>query len=122
MQETNNLNSKIGTLGVADILASKWTLPVVHILGTGVKRHSELHRSLPDITQKVLTETLRKLERSGFVERRVYPTVPPQVEYQLSELGRNLGKLSGVLSEWIDIHQEDIRRAQRAYDRRNKTK
>lgn len=105
---------------VSDLLAGKWTLIIVQVLDADVKRHSELCRSLPNVTQKVLTETLRKLERSGVVDRRVYPTVPPQVEYKLTPIGLDLLKLSDVLSDWVDIHEEEINRAQKSYDRRKK--
>lgn len=105
---------------VPDLLAGKWTLLVVQSLETSVKRHSELSKLLPDITQKVLTETLRKLEHNGIVERKIYPTIPPQVEYKLTEIGLDLLTLSGVLSDWIDTHTTDIVRAQASYDRRNK--
>lgn len=105
---------------VMDIISSKWALPIVQVLSYGVKRHSELTRSLPTITQKVLTETLRKLERSGAVERRVYPVVPPQVEYKLTPIGVDLLELSAILASWINDHDDAIKRAQKSYDCRKK--
>lgn len=105
---------------VSDLLAGKWTLPVIRALGKDVLRFGVLQRTLPDTAQKVLTETLRKLERGGIVDRKIYPTVPPQVEYKLTPLGLDLLKLSGVLSEWVDEHVDEIERAQDAYNRRNK--
>lgn len=104
-----------------DILNSKWGLSITSVLGTNTLRFSELQKALPQTRQKVLTETLRKLERNGIIDRRAYPTIPPQVEYKLTPLGLDLLKLSGVLSEWVDIHADEIKRAQQSYDRRNKS-
>lgn len=70
----------------ASLLSRKWTLPIVRALGVGTKRYSQLSRELPGVTQKVLTETLREMERSGLVKRAVYPTAPPQVEYKLTSV------------------------------------
>ena len=106
---------------VLDILSSKWATRIVKVLDDDTKRFSEIQKALPDTKQKVLTETLRKLERSGIIDRRAYPTIPPQVEYKLTSIGLNLLKLSGVLSEWVDIHANDIERAQKSYDRRNRS-
>lgn len=76
------------------LLARKWTLRIAVTLSGDTKRHSELAKCLPGITQKVLTETLREMERTGIVERFVYPVVPPKVEYKLTEVGLELLKLS----------------------------
>ena len=105
----------------AGLLSRKWTLPIVRVLDITTMRHSELSRRLPGIvTQKVLTETLREMERSGLVKRTVYPTVPPQVEYQLTPIGIGLLKLSTTFTEWFEMHGDDIHRCQRSYDRRGK--
>ena len=104
----------------ASLLSRKWTLPIVRALDVNTKRHSELYKELPKITQKVLTETLREMERSGLVERAVYPTVPPQVEYKLTPIGLGLLKLSTTFNEWFDMHGDDIHQCQRSYDRRGK--
>ena len=65
---------------VLDILSSKWATRIVKVLDDDTRRFSEIQKALPDTKQKVLTETLRKLERSGIIDRRAYPTIPPQVE------------------------------------------
>ena len=101
----------------AGLLSRKWTLRIVIALSTGVKRRSELSRLLPGVTQKVLTETLREMERTGIVERFVYPVVPPKVEYRLTEVGLELLKLSKEFASWFDTHHENIHKAKRIYDR-----
>lgn len=103
------------------LLVNKWTFPVVGVLRQNTMRYNAIEKAIPNITQKSLTDTLRKLERNGMLDRYVYPTVPPQVEYKLTPLGLDLLKLSGVLSDWVDIHEYEIKRAQKSYDRRNKS-
>lgn len=105
---------------IAGIFHHKWTLPIVRSLERDAVRFKELHRSIDGVTQKVLTETLRKLERCGVVHRTLHPTIPPKVEYRLTPLGLDLLKLSDTLIEWTEMHTDEILRAQRAYDRRNK--
>lgn len=104
----------------AGLLSRKWTLRIVVALSGGVKRRSELSQQLPEVTQKVLSETLREMERHGIVNRTVYPTTPPQVEYRLTRIGLGLLRLSREFSAWFDTHHEDMRNAQKSYDRRNK--
>jgi len=101
----------------AGLLSRKWTLRIVVALSSGVKRRSELSRLLPGVTQKVLTETLREMERTGMIERVVYPTVPPQVEYRLTMVGSGLLRLSSEFATWFDTHHEDMCKSQRIYDR-----
>ncbi|HRF28695.1 MAG TPA: helix-turn-helix domain-containing protein [Candidatus Saccharibacteria bacterium] len=105
---------------VLDILSSKWATRIVRTLNNNTRRFSEIQKALPDTKQKVLTETLRKLERNGIVDRKLYPAVPPQVEYKLTSIGLDFLQLSGVLSDWIAIHEEEIIRSQKSYDRRSK--
>lgn len=98
------------------VMTNKWVFSVLHELRHGAKRFNEISRQL-GTTQKVLTDTLKKLERSGIIERTVYPTNPPQVEYKLTPLGVELLKLSEIITTWTKNHQEEIRRAQKAYDK-----
>lgn len=102
------------------LLSRKWTLRIVKVLSGGVKRRSELSKLLPDVTQKVLTETLREMERVGIIERSVYPTVPPHVEYGLTVVGLGLISLSNEFASWFDAHYDDMYKAQKVYDRRYK--
>lgn len=99
------------------LLARKWTLKIAVALNEETKRHSEIARSLPGITQKVLTETLREMERTGIVERAVYPIVPPKVEYKLTSVGVELLKLSQGFASWFDTYHDNIHKAKKVYDR-----
>ena len=99
------------------IIFRKWTFSIVQSLGCNTKRYSELHRSLPEVTQKVLTEHLRVLERAGIVRRFFYPTIPPRVEYKLTEMGVDLLKLTKDINLWVERHHEEICKSQKAYDK-----
>lgn len=85
------------TLG---LLSSKWKTLIIRELLTGTKRFSEIKRALPGVTQKMLTQSLRGLEEDGLIERKVYPVVPPKVEYRLSELGLSLNPVIESMREF----------------------
>jgi DNA-binding HxlR family transcriptional regulator len=93
-------------------------MPVIFVLQDTTKRFNVLQKALPDTTPKVLTEALRTLERNGMIERYVYPTIPPQVEYKLTNLGLELLNISEIMAVWAEKYEEEIKRAQKAYDRR----
>jgi DNA-binding HxlR family transcriptional regulator len=97
-------------------IGDKWTLLVVRELAEGPRRFSEIRRALGSISQKMLTTTLRSLERDGFVTRTVYPTVPPRVDYELTALGRDLQEPVAALADWALRNAERVERAQRKYD------
>lgn len=103
---------------VLDLLTNKWVCLVIGALRPGTLRFGELRRRLDGITQKMLTQTLRDLERAGLVHRAVYPSVPPRVEYRLTPLGDNVGGLMDAIRVWSETHIEDIRAAQEEYDRK----
>ncbi|MFJ3161888.1 winged helix-turn-helix transcriptional regulator [Streptomyces kanasensis] len=109
-----------GVRDVQDRLGDKWTVHVVVELSGGVRRFSELQRLVPGISQRMLTLTLRRLERDGLVTRTVYPTVPPQVEYELTATGRDLTGLVRALVDWSLAHRGTIADARRAYDERRR--
>ena len=92
----------------------------MNALQNNILRYSAIEKALPSITQRALTLTLRRLERDGFIYRHVHPVIPPQVEYKLTPLGLDLLELSAAILEWADTHKQEIKRAQRLYDRRNK--
>jgi DNA-binding HxlR family transcriptional regulator len=96
---------------VLEMLASKWVYLVVSALRTGRRRHSELARKVEGVTPKMLTQTLRGLERDGLVRREVFPVIPPRVEYELTDLGRNLADLLVQIRVWSERHAPDIREA-----------
>ena len=97
-------------------IGDKWTILVVRELGSGSKRFSEIKRGLGSISQKMLTTTLRALERDGFVNRTVFPTVPPRVDYELTALGHDLLKPVAALGEWALRNAERIEKAQARFD------
>lgn len=103
---------------VLDRVGDKWSVYVIFLLGDGPRRFTELRRSIEGISQRMLTVTLRNLERDGLVSRTVFPVVPPRVDYALTRLGRTLLATIGALVAWADRHKEDIDRARAAYDRR----
>lgn len=96
-----------------DIVAGKWTIPVIRVLQKDTLRYSAIERSIPSITQRALTIALRKLNVTVCSIAMFTPSVPPQVEYKLTSLGLKLLELSGVLSEWSDMNEEEIKRAQK---------
>jgi DNA-binding HxlR family transcriptional regulator len=100
-----------------DRIADKWALLIIATLHGGRLRFSELQQRIPDISQRMLTLTLRKLERDGLVSRHVRPTTPPQVEYALTKLGRSLGQPINALTKWAGDNQEAIEAARKQYDK-----
>ncbi|NIH82624.1 winged helix-turn-helix transcriptional regulator [Amycolatopsis viridis] len=105
---------------VLDTLANKWNLLVLSSLRRhdGPMRFNELRRLLEGITQKSLTQTLRVLERDGLVDRAVYPTVPPRVEYAVTDLGAQVGDMFSILGDWAQEHVDEILAAREAFDNR----
>jgi DNA-binding HxlR family transcriptional regulator len=104
---------------VSEILSrvgDKWTVLVVQYLGSGPMRFSELKRTIGGISQKMLTATLRGLERDGFVTRTVFPTIPPRVDYELTELGRELLTPVRALGEWARKNTLRILEAREKFD------
>jgi len=102
-----------------EVVSSKWTVLVFYELEHGTKRYSDLKKRVEGVTQKMLTQTLRQLERDGLVTRHVYPTVPPSVEYALTSLGKTLIEPMRMLHRWTDDHYESVLLARAAYDKEN---
>lgn len=98
------------------LVGDKWTVLVVSELGEGTKRFNELRRAIEGISQKMLTTTLRQLEREGFVTRTVFPTIPPRVDYELTELGRDLLNPVVALIEWAQANRERMAAARKLYE------
>lgn len=106
---------------VSEILqrvGDKWTVLVVGKLGDGPMRFNELRASVGGISQKMLTTTLRGLERDGFVTRTVFPTIPPRVDYELTGLGHELLGPVSVLGEWARLNTGRVREARQRFDSR----
>ncbi len=98
-------------------IGDKWSILILFSLVDGSDRFNSLKSRIEGISQRMLTQTLRDLERDGFVKRTVYPQVPVKVEYELTELGRGLAKSVWGLVSWADKHHDDIREARCSYDR-----
>ena len=117
MKNTNGkcdvLNEQCPSRALLDRIADKWTTLVVHALSEGTLRYSELQREIGGISQKMLTQTLRSLEHDGLVERRVYPVVPPMVEYSLTPLGRSLEEPLAAICKWAERHLPAMLEARR---------
>ncbi len=105
------------TRRILDRIGDRWTVLIVGILGQGDARFSELLRGVEGVSQKMLTQTLRALERDGLVRRTVYPEVPVRVEYALSDAGRTLLEPLRALEQWSIEHLGDVSASQDAYDR-----
>jgi DNA-binding HxlR family transcriptional regulator len=103
---------------VLDRIGDKWSVLVICRLGQHPFRFNELRRAAGGITQRMLSSTLRGLERDGVVSRTVHPTVPPRVDYALTDVGRSLLAIVQDLARWTDEHIEEIRCAREEYDRR----
>ena len=103
---------------VISLVGDKWSVLVVSTLGDGTMRFSELKRAVEGISQKMLTTTLRGLERDGYLTRTVYPTVPPRVEYKLTPLGIELREPVSALGNWAIANHARVLAARQAYDER----
>ena len=106
----------------ADILArigDKWTVMVVGVLSQGSMRYSQIFKLMHGVSQRMLTLTLKSLERDGLVTRTVFPTIPPRVDYELTDLGRGLWQPVEALGKWASDHQTEIKDARARFDRRN---
>lgn len=101
---------------VLNRIGDKWSVLVVELLGDGPRRFGDLRRSIEGISQRMLTLSLRALERDGLVKRTVFPTVPPSVEYALTPLGRTLLEPVCGLASWAAKHREEIQSARNRFD------
>lgn len=113
----NVFDGKCPTRQVLDRIADKWTVLIIRRLSEGTLRFAQLRRSVDGISQKVLTNTLRGLERDGIVTRRIYASVPPRVEYSLTDLGRSLSNLVEGICGWAEANIEKVQDARVVYDR-----
>jgi DNA-binding HxlR family transcriptional regulator len=104
---------------VLERVGDKWSLLVIVLLGGGTRRFTELLRNIEGISQRMLTVTLRGLERDGILTRTIYPVVPPRVEYTLTPLGHDLLELVQPLMLWSEAHRDDIGASRAAYDARH---
>ncbi len=102
---------------ILDLVASKWSTLIIGVLEDKPHRFGQLKRAVPGITQKMLTQTLRRLEQDGLVHREVHTQMrPPQVEYSLTELGVSVTKPLKAIRDWSEQHLPDVRRARRRFE------
>lgn len=102
---------------VLDHVAGKWSIGILVAAASGPIRFTELERAVAGISRRMLTLNLRRLERDGLLVRTVYPTVPPKVEYSLTDMARELHGSLATLVAWADRHRSTIARSRQAYDR-----
>jgi DNA-binding HxlR family transcriptional regulator len=98
-------------------IGNKWSILVIYLLGPGPMRFNELRRKIGGVSQRMLTLTVRGLERDGFIKRTVFPTIPPRVDYELTALGRSLLEPIQQLGTWTMDNLDAIEKAQRRYDK-----
>jgi len=115
----NIFNKKCPTRLVLDRIADKWTVLVVGALSGETKRFGVLKKEIDGISQKMLTKTLRGMERDGLIKRKVYPTIPPKVEYSLTPLGVTLVDMLQNIQFWAENNIEQIIKSQRKFDIKN---
>lgn len=115
-KQSIELNAACPVRDVLDRVGDKWSALIVRELAEGPRRFGALRRAVEDISQRMLTETLRHLQRDGFISRRVIPVSPPQVEYALTELGQSLQLALSGLAMWAADNHDTIRGARVSYD------
>jgi DNA-binding HxlR family transcriptional regulator len=101
---------------ILDRIGDTWSVLVVVMLAEGTHRYTELAKRIEGVSPKMLTQTLRGLERDGLITRTVHPVVPPRVDYALTELGKSLYGLVEGLEKWAETHIDDVQAARDAYD------
>ena len=101
-----------------ELLSDKWRISILHLLEAGPLRAGELQRAVEEVSSKVLTQTLRRMERDGLVSRKVHTVIPPRVEYQLTPMGKSLIGPLRNLCHWAKGHVAERDRARREYDQR----
>ena len=117
--QANVLSKYCPSQSVLDMLADRWTVLVAYVLKQrGTLRYSELQTTVEGISQKMLTQTLRSLERNGLVTRTVYPVVPPHTEYSLTELGHSLDTIISQMAIWAMQNMPEVIQARATYDAR----
>jgi DNA-binding HxlR family transcriptional regulator len=109
-------NRRCPSRAILDVVGGKWALLLVCVLRDGPARTGELKRAVDGISQKMLTQTLRELERNGVIARTSYPQVPPRVDYRLTPVGMRLGALVSEIEDWVLGNFADVIAAQKHYD------
>jgi len=110
------LNQYCPSRKVLELLGDKWTLLILNAISRGINRHNALLRDVGGISQKMLSQTLRELERNGIITRQVFPVVPPRVEYELTPLGKSLNEPVVALGKWAQDNYALVEEAREKYD------
>ena len=114
--EWDQFNSQCPSRQVLDRIGDRWSVLILVALSHGPMRYTELSRRIDGVSQKMLTQTLRGLERDGMVARTVHPVIPPRVDYELTDLGRTLRRPISALEAWAIDHMDDVVAARATYD------
>jgi len=104
-------------LTTVNLIGNKWKLLILRDLFNGTKRFGELRRSVHGISQKVLTQNLRELEKDGIIERKIYAEVPPRVEYKANKLGQTIQPIIAAMWKWGETYQRSIKRIENAHNK-----
>ena len=117
----NVLNEMCPSRQTLEIIADKWATLVLVSIARGINRHNRMLREIGGISKKMLAQTLRKLEQNGIINRKVYPVLPPMVEYTLTPIGRELMEPISMLGTWAEKNSEAVQRARESYEEREDT-
>lgn len=118
MNSPDAFNALCPTRQILDRIADKWTVLLLSLLAGRTMRFNELRRGVDGLSQKVLSQTLKSLERNGLVTRTAYPTVPVTVEYAITDLGRTLAATLEPLRQWAESHMDAVEKARSDFDHR----
>lgn len=105
-----------------ELIADKWRIPILHVLSPAPLRSGELQRAMTEVSPKVLTQTLRRMERDGLISRTIYPIVPPKVEYRITSMGRSLLAPLRQLCLWAKAHGKERDQARVEFDNRQRAR
>ena len=117
----NVLNEMCPSRQTLEIIADKWATLVLVSIARGINRHNRMLREIGGISKKMLAQTLRKLEQNGIINRKVYPVLPPMVEYTLTPIGKELMEPISMLGTWAEKNSEAVQRARESYEEREDT-
>jgi DNA-binding HxlR family transcriptional regulator len=121
MAKTSSLRARaLQSREAIELVSDKWRITILHVLAPGPLRTGQLQRAIKEVSQKMLTQTLRRMERDGLISRKIYPVVPPRVEYQLSEMGGSLIAPLRDLCHWAEAHVKERDRARHEFDARER--
>ena len=120
MPKANPYNRTCPSQGILALIGGKWSMLILCALRSGPRRTHDLKRRLEGVSAKMLTQTLRQLERNGLVERIDHQTVPPHVEYRLTSLGRSLNRVLAPVDHWAEAHFPKLLLSQETFDQRNR--